>query len=33
MLNRYLSLLVAFVAPACAVIMLIAGAHPRRRGD
>ncbi len=27
MLNRYLSLLVAIVAPACAAIMLIAGAH------
>ncbi len=28
MLNRYLSLLVAVVAPASAAIMLIAGAHP-----
>jgi hypothetical protein len=28
MMNRYLSLLVAVVAPVSAVIMLIAGAHP-----
>jgi predicted lysophospholipase L1 biosynthesis ABC-type transport system permease subunit len=28
MMNRYLSLLVSAVAPACGAIMLLAGAHP-----